>query len=380
MWVFAFLAISMLAAALWPMVSRTAYGPRSEEEKYNARRAYAWAEGTLMNSGKDYTVNDVLRLATHMYFENFDTDMKPPNLNQFIKTWAVIHPEPDFRCHNRWGPPERMSDEECAKCIEELRAGYVMDNQRFGWTSLDHAAQHPDLCPTVAECRRRYSERREDGMWLRLEKYDSNLIHIKPSKCSPLTDEVKAERVSSCKDYLDKLEENPDFLKRIFFIDQKTYFMQPKLGWVIGYKTDEEDWVVGMKDITNYNAITHRQDIVEVQTYTMVNWYGGVCGFHICQGTTGARKIYRVCELPSHGTPGVGCLAVHMHPKLCLRLSPTQNCCARCSAAARSSPHVLLPRKTLHLCWPGHSCRTLGSFCGWGHQLEWPAIAAWGKI
>jgi hypothetical protein len=173
------------------------------------------------------------------------------------------------------------------------------------------------MCPTVAMCRERYHSDRDDGMWQRLLRYDSNLVHIKPVTKPVLSEAVKAQRVYTCDAYLRALEQDPYLLHRYFYIDQKTFLIAPKLGWVIGYKTDREDWVASIDNVTHFNAITHKDEIVEVHTYTMVNWHGGVCGFRICQGTTGTPQTYRASVIYPSNTRGGAFATIHAVNAVC---------------------------------------------------------------
>jgi hypothetical protein len=70
--------------------------------------------------------------------------------------------------------------------------------------------------------------------------------------------------------------------------------MHPESGMVIGYAKDKEEYVAENEDITYYNVATRRSELVRVEVYAMVNYHGGLCGWHKCHGTAGDTRSYLV--------------------------------------------------------------------------------------
>jgi hypothetical protein len=280
-----------LAALLFgvAMMVRGHHGRHTDEEKWTACKAYWRAKGVLEASGQQDDETKVLNLAADYFMDGSDGGWSIRAVREFIQRWANRTQPPHFSDRQRGHAQEVMSDEECRLCIEELRKGYVVNGKHWYYSSLRHASQHPDLCPTVAACRMRYSENRDYSMFRRLQQFDPQLIHIKPKTKHPLTPEVMQQRCETSAWYL---QQDPEYFERVFFIDQKVFLMHPETGLVIGYGEDKNEYVAETDDITFYNIATRRSELVRVEVYGMVNYHGGLCGWHVCHGTTGDNRVY----------------------------------------------------------------------------------------
>lgn len=310
----------------------------TEEERDWARQAYYEALGSLKARGLGTHPSQVAALAVQLYSEKHDHSMSAKALREFILWWAVENTRPDFRDAPRKGRETFMSDEECRQCIDELRRGYIVDGKRFLYHSLEHAAGQPERCRTVAMCRQRYSQKHTTGMWARLVKYDPKLKHIRPVRKAPLSAATMANRVSSCQFYLDLMEDSLqtliDYLKRVFFIDAKTVIFVPKSGTVIGYMDDRDGYIVEVPAMKAKSLITHKDEVVTVKFYGMANWHAGVCGFKVCQGTTGLDLKYKasIHRLQNNCTGAVS----YLHASLAL-LRASSHALSLCRVSRRTT-------------------------------------------
>ena len=260
-------------------------------ERMWAHDCYMMAEGALRDRGRPYYERDVVCRAADIYIDMHGWKGSRKVLLEFIRRYAVVDPDRPLRDKPRPGLEPRMTDEECEQCINELRAGYPVGGHRELFRSLNHAASMPDLCPTVAACRKRYSKEYEDGMWARLRKYDPGLRKYKQTPKHRLTPDEKQQRVA-CSKWL--LAQGLAYLKRIFFIDAKTIYVSVQGGYVIGHKADRSAMYREVDAVYYYNCITHTKDLIRIEFYAMANYYGGVCGFRATQGTTGAKLKFKV--------------------------------------------------------------------------------------
>lgn len=266
--------------------------PHSDADKWAACKAYWMAQGKLEACGQDSNERKVMELATTAFLEGYEGDLQRKGAADFIKRWATRTEPPHFSDRSRGHAQELMSDEECRKCIEELRRGYDANGRHWSYTSLDHAAQpeHHERCPTVAACRCRYGDH-EYSMFRRLQQFDPELIHVKPKTRHPLTPAIMLDRCNTSRFYLAQDEE---YFQRVFYIDQKVFLMHPENGMVIGYAADKDEYVTEIDDITFYNVATRKTELVRVEVYAMVNYHGGLCGWHVCHGTSGDNRVYLV--------------------------------------------------------------------------------------
>lgn len=268
-------------------------GRRAEEERANATRAYYTAYGELRALKLPTDDSAILSRAVEVYIELYGWDKGTRALREFIHRWVQTHKFGDVHEISH-GQPRKITPEECEQCITELRGGYFIGKGKHLFSSLDHAAES-GICPTVKLCLARYSA---SGMWRRLQDFDNQLIHLKPIAKKPIPLHIKAERVDCCKLYLDKYDNDFDYFKRIFFIDQKTLLMHPQSGWCIAYRDDKEDWVVELDDVRGHSVITNKSEVFKVEFYAMVNWYGGMVDWQLCQGTTGNPRHFKVSHPP----------------------------------------------------------------------------------
>lgn len=283
------LVTAALPLYIWCTARHTA------KERYGAKMAYAEARGRLIGRGVRYTDSDLLSEACHVYEEQHGWSSSKKALREFMVRWQKEHPGWDVEDAHRPGPPPHMTDAECEQCIRELRAGYVTRRGRFRlFKSLDEAARY---WPTVAMCRARYSHTDESGMWKRLIAYDKDLIRIKTRVVNEMQPKVLEQRVSSSLFFLGK---GMQYAKNEFFIDEKTILMHPRAGHAIGYKKDGLGFVIETDPIDYYDKISHKRDMIKVKFYSMVNYYGGVCGFYVSQATTFQEKKYKACTSNPH--------------------------------------------------------------------------------
>lgn len=289
----------------------------TEVERSYARNAYHYARGYLAGSGRsNHHPSEVLRYAAANYqAEHGDWPKGERDLREFIHRWAVLHPGPSFRDTDRPGAIPRMTDAECKLCVQELRRGYEDEDGKFRlYISLDHAAEFPNRCPTIAECRARYADHDEWGMWRRLLSHDPNLYRFQPRLVHNMHPKVMAERVAASRFYR---EQGLAYRTRIFYIDTHTIIFHPKSGWVIGYRKDGAGHYIEDSDIRCYDNITHKSDTVRVNFYSMINYYGGVCGFFLCQGTTGLPYKYKASVSNPHSDIplglGLACCTAQAH-------------------------------------------------------------------
>lgn len=269
---------------------------RSAAERANATRAYNIAFGELRGSGLPTDDASILSRSVDVYIELYGWNRGARALREFINRWALKHEFGDVHDIPH-GRPCEMTPEEIKGCIEELRGGYKIGGKKHLFSSLDHAAES-GICPTVKLCRARYSPHNSSGMWERLHKSDPKLIHLKPTAKKPMSPAIKAERVKCCKFYLDKFDNDFEYFKRIFYIDQKTIKMHPEAGWCIAYRDDRDDWVVELDDVRGRSVITGKSEVIKVEFYAMVNWHGGLVAFQVCQGTTGQPLKFKVSYHP----------------------------------------------------------------------------------
>lgn len=279
---FFMLATAALPLFIWFTARHT------PQERHQAKMAYAEARGRLIGRGVRYTDSDLLSEACHVYEERHGWSSSKKALREFMVRWQKEHPGIDLEDTHRSGPPRHMTDAECEQCIGELRAGYTNKKGKFRlFRSLDEAAK---CCPIVAICRARYSPRDESGMWKRLTAYDKDLIRIKCRCVSVMRPAVKEQRVAASLFFLEK---GLEYAKNEFFIDEKTMLLHPKGGHAIGYKKDGLGFVIETESIDYYDKISHKRDLIKVKFYSMVNYWGGVCGFYVSQASTFQEKKYK---------------------------------------------------------------------------------------
>lgn len=264
---------------------------RSPAERLWAHDCYNQAVGELRARHRPYYETDVVSRAADLYIEQHGWNCGRKALLRFIHRNAVLDPARPLRDKPRPGVGPRMTDEECEQCIKELRAGYPVGGHKELFRSLDHAASMPELCPTVAACRKRYCKESEDGMWARLVRYDPGLRRYKQTPKHRLTPEEKRNRV---RDSTWLLAKGKKYLRRIFFIDAKTIYVVAGGGYVIGHVADRGGTIREVDQVYYYNCVTHSKDLIRVEFYAMANYYGGVCGFWATQGSTGAKLKYKV--------------------------------------------------------------------------------------
>lgn len=307
---------------------------RSEEERDVARQVYFRARNHFLERNPDE--NDVLHQAVLLWKEDYGWDSSDAALRQFIARWAHDTRPAPLTDRSRDIRRSPMSDAECEKCIEEIRRGHWEGEQLFGFHTLDAAANHtgPDgkpTCPTVHECRQRYHSSSSHGMFDRLKDFDSDLTHFLERPADPLTPKLKNRRVRESRTLLSQGLERR---KRTFYIDAKTLLVRPEAHQVIGYKEDMEKFGHPSESGAEWRGIVgQKKTVIKIQFYCMVNWYGGVCGLWICQGSTGVAPVYMVSDLwlCAENLGGlVGRAAVgHCIPQCC---SPALNVVVRVNA------------------------------------------------
>jgi hypothetical protein len=214
------LALAGIVFAIAAM-AHPGYGRHTDYERWCACKAYWVAKGELKACGQHENERKVLKLAAANFIADCGGDWTTRAARDFIKRWGTRPEPPHFSDHWRGHAHGLMSDEECKTCIEELRKGYEANGKHWFYSSLHHAAEHPEYCPTVSECRGRYSEDHDYSMFRRLQQYDPDLIHIKPNTKQPLTQKILQQR---CKDSTFYLEQDAEYFERIFYIDQKVFF------------------------------------------------------------------------------------------------------------------------------------------------------------
>jgi len=345
-----FLLLWVLVAATVKLRSR-----HRDDARWTAVQAFYMAKGRLTANNRNPTDNEILNLAVELYKKERTWHCGERALKEFIVRMLdrPLPPIPDKR-RARLGP--NMTDRECAMCIRELRNGFLVYGKKHLYSSLDHAAQMRDLCPTVAKCRLRYSPDDSYGMWRRLREYDPDLLHIKPTSRATLSPKTLAERARLSAWYLQQIAEDEDFLKRIFFIDQKTITVHPETGTVIGYKRDRDGLVAYNDNPVVFNPITGKKEVLHIEFYAMVNWHSGLCGFIVCQGTTGEPRVYRVGN-PLSQVNTVGGWEASMHAFTALCRAPS-HASSPYVASSRNTPHPFATPIALHV--------ISRSFCTWG--------------
>jgi len=285
---FAWLLGSLLVGVA---VAVAGYQRHTAARRAAAHDAYIKATGWLEGMGRPYSESDAVCKAADIYKEKYGWARGREALKAFIRRYATIDFDRPFKDKPRRHAPSRIPDEDCEKCIRELRAGYTIGSNTYLFEDLDQAAM---LCPTVSKYRALFSDCHQEGMWQCLCRYDPGLKHYKQTVKPILSDSIKQHRVQCCLSNLNELKRDPDFLKRVFWIDGSTFMMVPVAGTVIGHKDDKWGSLVAADPVYYYNCITHHRDIVKVVVYVMVNWYVGVCGYWMVQGTTGKDLMYRV--------------------------------------------------------------------------------------
>lgn len=278
---------------LLPLLVLTGVGGgtrRTADDRCAARRAYDRALGRVEQGGGTVKETEVLREACDIFRETREWGKGKKALSKFIARWAHRDGS-SFGDLARAHTPARMTDEECQACVEELRVGYTLGNKTFLYLSLTHAAKKGDLCPHMAECRRRYAANSDLGMWRRLRAYDPNLYHGIPKSLPPMKPATLQQRVDACS-FL--LGQDPEYFRRVFWIDEKSIIMTPAPRSAIGHSLYPHDFYMACKPITVYNKHLKRNEQVKVSFYAMVNYHAGVCGFRLCQATTGQEKKYKV--------------------------------------------------------------------------------------
>lgn len=272
----------------------------------------------LETRARTFTEGETMRLAAELYLQERTWSRGEKALQLFCCRWGSEKTE-TVRDAPRAHVPDKMTDAECEACINELRAGWTTTWGEHRWfITLDHAAAMRNgsgwQCPTLHAMRQRYSDTHPEGMWARLRRYDPQLKEFSLHPREALSDVLKQERINACRFYL---RQPLSFFKRIFFFDAKTIYVCAATQKVIGYSQDVDGRTYCATPIYYYNGITHTKELIKVQFYSMVNWYGGMCGFWICQGSTRVAPVYKVI------TSGEGCkhtgvlLAIHA---ICQRL------------------------------------------------------------
>jgi hypothetical protein len=286
--------VVLLAVVYW--LVGASHGRHTAEEKEWAKGAFEQAKGWYLCRGNPTPGQaPLLKKAVDIYLERhgLGSFSNTRCLHEFIERWAVQHPRlSDINEAPRPGPTPHMTDEECERCIAELRKGYYVGDVHWYFTSLSHAAQHSDI---VAEYRHRYSPNDESGMWKRLRTYDPKLIKFTPKLVPPMPAALARERVATSA-FL--YSQGLAYLKRVFWIDEKVVYMEPKSRSVIGYEDDAGNVVLEIDQIKYYNAISHQNDHIRVCFYSMVNYWKGACGFWVSQSTTGQPQKYKVNAHP----------------------------------------------------------------------------------
>ncbi len=287
-----FAALLALIAALATVAANTRHTLREREQ---AKIAYT--VGRCKCNGRRPSRNEVLNHAVPWYRSHMPYyPGSNEALRQFILRWGR-DVRPVLTDLHRSVQRSLMSDAECKQCIEEIRAGYYKGDVLFGFSSLDHAANHRRTdgrfsCPMVHDCRKRYQGRNSHGMMDRLRAFDPKLTHFKATPSDPLTPELMARRVCEARILLSQGLERR---KRTFYLDAKTLLVCPTSHQVIGYKEDMEKY--GHPPVGGARwkgVVTEQKGLIKIQFYCMVNWHGGVCGFWVCQGSTGVADVFEV--------------------------------------------------------------------------------------
>lgn len=298
---FALLVVAGLPALLWLTARRT------QRERFHAKIAYAEARGRFEGRGEQYTDTELLSEVCHVYIEKYGWNASGKALRQFLVRWQKEHPEEGTRGAHRPGRPQHMIDAECAQCISKLRAGHVVDGKFRLYKTLSEAAE---FCPTVATCRARYTPHDESGMWRRLTAYDKDLIRVKTRCVRSMRPQVREQRVNASPSFEEKGLDNA---MDEFFIDEKTVLMHPKAGHAIGYRKDRLGFIVETDDITYHDRIAHKNDLIKVKFYSMVNYCACMCGFYASQSGARAPVLTGSCTPPiqlrchpQHGLPDLG--------------------------------------------------------------------------
>jgi hypothetical protein len=162
----------------------------------------------------------------------------------------------------------------------------------------------------------------------RLKAYDPKFTHFLVRPIDPLTPKLKARRVREARTLL---SQGLARRKRTFYIDAKTLLVTPTTHQVIGYKEDMEKY--GLEPIGGAKwrgVVTGQRALTKIQFYCMVNWHVGVCGFWVCQGSSGVAPVYQVGE-PFLCPEKAGGLAMHA----AVHKRPVQSSCPSAVAAAR---------------------------------------------
>lgn len=262
--------LAMSLAAVSVMAVRRAR--RTLQERNDAQRAWDRAYG-YCDAQPHSVPSSVYFAEAQRFFLLMQPDFPRGHVRRFLLTWAKRKSLRDLpRAHRGY----RLSDTDALACIEEIHEGYIQNGKRKAYYNLDDAVakRAPHITAAMALYANRQSLLRRLRIVTPLKFYTQHITE-------ELSPELRQQRVECCQFYIGKGRKGlGEYLKRVFFIDEKTAvfhagshkcLMMPEDRAIFCNNEEAKQWTKHPR----------------VKFCTMVNYFGGVCGFEVCaEGTT----------------------------------------------------------------------------------------------
>lgn len=225
----------------------------------------------------------------------------PPRTWRYIAKWAARREEAHSVHDAPRGRKTRLTDSDAQAAVEVLLAGYTRNGQRQPFQNIAEALRLSAALRRVQQ-RCKLSAR---TLWKRLVKFDRRLvlraIRIRP----PLSDQQRQARKEGAAWLAAKIEADPDYLKRVFWIDAKKFWIRPRRRKVICNADSPHDYL-SMPGIS-----WRKQDQRYVHYYAAVNWFVGAVIYVEVSGTKDLDTGYKARRLRAYHGVYTGATSLH---------------------------------------------------------------------
>lgn len=268
-----------------------------------AADAWLLAEHELQRTPFKDSHKKKMQRACQLLRERYHGALPPERLWRFIAKYAERRRKLQHVADlDGRGRKCQLTEADARTACDILLAGYVdRHGQRQPFTSLASAL---GMNAELRRIKRRCKIRTNRTLWQRLTAFDRRLALRAVRVRAPLTAAQKQKRREAAAHIAARIRADPDWLKRVFWIDAKKMYIRPRRRKVI----------VNAESSTDYLCIPgvswRKQDVRCVFYYAVVNYFVGAVLFVVVSGTTDYSTPYKVRRCKYHGEY-TGCTFAH---------------------------------------------------------------------
>lgn len=225
--------------------------------------------------------NGDIRLARHI-FEQKKPTHRISNVCDFINRWGKLEVDsPDtINVHDkpRAGRPRKLTEAEARQVASELKRGGRGKDRKTGYPSIKAATETNKRIKDIKN-RTQASNR---TLVRAAKRADPNLGVKHRVRLRPVLSNVN--KVKRRKAGRKLIRKSLTYRKRIFYIDSKKFYIQPKARKTWGPKDGKERIIVDSRKSKSW------RDVKCLNYFVVVNWFTGAVYLQYVTGTQGLPK------------------------------------------------------------------------------------------